>query len=323
MLLAFALAGVVAACARSVPAPVSYGTQSSVPIPAQKPTIAGAGQHQVTGGETIYTIAQANGVPLRALIDANQLRPPFDIYPGQVLNLPRPRAHDVVRGDTLYGISRDYGVDVTSLVQANGLRPPYNVYVGQRLRLPAPPGATIQVATAANRARAGNVPYPRLKPSAAQVAAAKVRPSTAAPPPRAASRFAWPVRGRILSRYGAKPGGLHNDGVNIAARRGDPVRAAENGVVVYVGNELKGFGNLVLIRHDDGWVSAYAHADELLVPKGATVRRGQVIAKVGASGGVDAPQLHFELRRGTRTVNPLRFLDTRQASLSGDDVARM
>lgn len=315
VLLAVALAGIVAACARSGPAPVTYGTQSSVPVPAQRPAAVMPDRHRVAAGETIYTIAQRHGLPLRDLIDANRLRPPFAIASGDVLNLPRPRAHDVVAGDTLYGISREYGVDVASLVRANGLRAPYNVYVGQRLKLPAPADAEIQVATAANVAQAGSVPYPRLKPAPGQMAAAKVRPTTTAPPPRAGSRFLWPVRGRILSRYGAKPGGLHNDGVNIAARRGAPVRAAENGVVVYVGNELKGFGNLVLIRHDDGWVSAYAHNDQLLVRKGATVRRGQTIAKVGTSGGVDAPQLHFELRRGTRTVNPLRYLDTRQAAL--------
>lgn len=120
--------------------------------------------------------------------------------------------------------------------------------------------------------------------------------------------FSWPVRGRILSTFGPKPDGLHNDGINIAARAGSPVIAAENGVIVYSGSELRGFGNLVLVRHADGWITAYAHLDRVLVRKGQQVKRGQAIATVGSSGGVDQPQLHFEIRRGTQAVDPAKFL---------------
>ncbi len=109
--------------------------------------------------------------------------------------------------------------------------------------------------------------------------------------------------------FGPKPGGLHNDGINIAAARNTPIRAAENGVVVYAGNELRGFGNLLLVRHADGWVTAYGHCEQLLVRRGAHVRRGQVIARVGSSGNVRTPQLHFEVRRGTRPVNPNEYLE--------------
>jgi murein DD-endopeptidase MepM/ murein hydrolase activator NlpD len=121
--------------------------------------------------------------------------------------------------------------------------------------------------------------------------------------------FQWPVQGHIVSDFGPKPGGLHNDGINIAAARGTPVQAAENGVVVYAGNELRGFGNLLLVRHADGWVTAYGHCDQLLVRRGQQVRRGQTIAKVGSTGNVRSPQLHFEVRRGTRPVNPNEFLE--------------
>ena len=114
--------------------------------------------------------------------------------------------------------------------------------------------------------------------------------------------------GRVISSFGAKSKGLRNDGINIAAPRGTPVRAAENGVVVYAGNELRGFGNLVLIKHSGGWVSAYAHNEDLAVRRGDKVRKGQRIARVGSSGGVTTPQLHFELRKGKRARDPRKYL---------------
>jgi murein DD-endopeptidase MepM/ murein hydrolase activator NlpD len=136
------------------------------------------------------------------------------------------------------------------------------------------------------------------------------------PPPRADSKFMWPVNGKIISRFGPKDGGLHNDGINISAPRGTRVVAAENGVVAYAGNELRGFGNLLLIKHADGWITAYAHNDQLLVQKGDKVVRGQAIARVGSSGNVSSPQLHFEIRRGAEPVNPMKYLGTQGASLS-------
>jgi len=123
------------------------------------------------------------------------------------------------------------------------------------------------------------------------------------------------VNGKIISSFGAKKGGLHNDGINIAAARGAPVRAAENGIVAYAGNELRGFGNLLLIKHADGWTSAYAHNDKLLVRRGDQVRRGQIIARVGSTGSVTSPQLHFELREGSEAIDPLRLLARQQAGL--------
>jgi len=121
----------------------------------------------------------------------------------------------------------------------------------------------------------------------------------------------WPLRGRLLSTFGAKGGGQFNDGINIAGRAGDPVRATETGIVAYAGNELRGYGNLLLIRHSGGWVSAYAHNREILVTKGQVVRRGQTVARVGRSGAVTRPQLHFELRRGPRAINPVPYLSKR------------
>jgi murein DD-endopeptidase MepM/ murein hydrolase activator NlpD len=135
---------------------------------------------------------------------------------------------------------------------------------------------------------------------------AKAEPAPAALPH--GTHFSWPLNGRVLTSYGPATGGGHNDGINIAAPRGTPIAAIEGGTVAYAGNELRGYGNLVLIKHADGWISAYAHCDELLVKKGDQVDRGKAIAKVGATGNVSEPQLHFELRRGKQPVDPRQFL---------------
>ncbi len=129
-------------------------------------------------------------------------------------------------------------------------------------------------------------------------------------PQRASSRFLRPVAGKVISAYGSKPDGLHNDGINIKAPKGTTVKAAENGVVVYAGNELKGTGNLILIRHDGRWMTAYAHLDQITIKRGDVIKRGQTIGTVGSTGSVDSPQLHFEVRRGTEAINPVRYLES-------------
>jgi murein DD-endopeptidase MepM/ murein hydrolase activator NlpD len=151
---------------------------------------------------------------------------------------------------------------------------------------------------------------PATAPPAASAARpeAAAKPATAASPARSSGTFSWPVRGRILAGFGAGPDGTHNDGINIAAPRGSPVQAVDGGVVAYAGNELRGYGNLILIKHPDGWISAYAHCDLILVKRGQKVARGQVIARVGSTGNVNAPQLHFELRRGDKPVDPRAYL---------------
>ena len=134
------------------------------------------------------------------------------------------------------------------------------------------------------------------------------------PDPMSGNSFRWPVQGRIISEFGTKPDGGHNDGIDVAVPQGTSVKAAENGVVAYAGNELKGYGNLVLIRHANNWVSAYAHNEEILVKRGDKVRRGQIIAKAGNTGSVSQPQVHFELRKGSRPVDPTKYMSQTQAS---------
>jgi murein DD-endopeptidase MepM/ murein hydrolase activator NlpD len=147
--------------------------------------------------------------------------------------------------------------------------------------------------------------------SASVVTPAAETPAAESPVKAAADAtpsFRWPVRGRIIAAYGPRPNGQQNDGINVAVPENTPIKAAEDGVVAYAGNELKGYGNLVLVRHANGYVTAYANAKELLVKRGDQIKRGQVIAKSGQSGNVDAPQLHFEVRKGSAPVDPMQFL---------------
>ncbi len=147
-------------------------------------------------------------------------------------------------------------------------------------------------------------------------------PSAPAAKPAAGANFLWPVKGRVIAGFGAGPDGTHNEGINIAAPRGAPVAATAGGVVVYAGNELRGYGNLILIKHPEGWISAYAHLDVILVKRGERVSRGQVIGRVGDTGSVNAPQLHFELRRADRAVDPLKFLAPRSTAATSSRLNR-
>jgi murein DD-endopeptidase MepM/ murein hydrolase activator NlpD len=277
------------------------------------------------------------------LIELNDLDPPYTLRTGQTIRVPNLPTHVVAEGETMSSVSRQYGVGVRALAETNHIGPPYRIVPGSRLLIPRAEGATPAVATA-NRTPAPHalqlppgmvdspapIPEPpaptsssahvlKLPPGmvdapADQAAAEPVPASLPVTPPasgkatRSGRGFQWPVHGEIASPFGSKPGGAQNDGVNIVARRGTAVHAAADGVVVYAGNELRGYGNLLLIRHADGWMSAYAHNDELLVGRGAHVKRGQVIAKVGGTGGVSSPQLHFELRHGGRPVDPMSVM---------------
>jgi len=308
--------------------PPSRGRAVSVPpaavqaAPAPRPegqavdgsarVFVGAESVTVGAGDTVYGISRRHQVSQRALIEINRLEPPYRLVPGQRLVLPRERAHSVARGDTLYSISRRYGIDMYELAQANQMESPFTIQVGQNLRIPAVPQAA--GATPAAVGGTGLQVEELAPPSTREGPALTMRtPPTAPvpapvtpPPPQTVDGdgFLWPTRGEVILEFGPQAKGLHNDGINIAAPRGTPVHASAGGVVAYAGNELRGFGNLLLIKHADGWVTAYAHNDELLVKRGDTVRRGQAIARVGSTGNVTRPQLHFELRRGRQAVDP-------------------
>jgi len=412
------------------------GESKSVATEVQTPV---NGHITVQRGDTVYALARNYGVPVRSIIDANNLEPPFALSPGQNLTLPAIKYHVAERGDTVYGVARTYGVSVTEVTQINNMQAPYTLSAGQEVRLPASagilggpqprvrmPGAAVQTAavtpavtrpvtmqptvTTASRtpttppvqaqntsppvvattqptrpvtpatpssptvatappstastkptappahttstkadpysdrnvasaqqnlpvepdpvasAQSQNLPPPPSATDSAAPPATATSPSTstgtqvAAVPPsnpnlpsetparEGGGTFLWPINGKVLSSFGPKENGLHNDGINLGAPRGTPIKVGDNGTVAYVGNELRGFGNLVLVRHADGWITAYAHCEEILVKVGEQVKRGQVVARVGSTGGVDQPQLHFELRKGKQPVNPRSYL---------------
>jgi murein DD-endopeptidase MepM/ murein hydrolase activator NlpD len=240
-----------------------------------------------------------------------------------------PSVHVVNHGDTLLSIARRNHVSVAELAKANNIDPQAKLKLGMKLTVPA--GKTAAVAPAAPVVVAAAQPAAALAPPATKLAAAtpagpqqtarlaqattKIEDTPAEAPVKAAEAtgalptFRWPVRGKVITSYGAKTNGKANDGINLAVPEGTPVKAAEDGVVAYSGNELKGYGNLVLVRHSNGYVTAYAHASELLVKRGDTIKRGQIIAKSGQSGEVGSPQLHFEIRKGSNPVDPLQFLN--------------
>ena len=260
----------------------------------------------VKKGDTYYQLSLRYQVPLRALLEANKARPPYVLSAGDRVKVPMQAFYEVQPKDTLYAISRRYKTDVASLAEMNGLQPPFAISIGQRLQVP---GRRQVVSGPKRKINRGRPAQPVAVKAASQTGLVK-KPSKAvvekamADAPRRVGRFQVPVKGKIISGFGPKEGGLHNDGINIAARSGTPIKAAENGVVVYTGNELRGYGNLLLLRHSDGWVTAYAHTSKFRVRPGDRVKQGQVIAEVGQTGNVDSPQLHFELRKGTRAVNP-------------------
>jgi murein DD-endopeptidase MepM/ murein hydrolase activator NlpD len=297
----------------------------------------------VMAGDTLYDISRRHNVNMRALIETNGIAPPYALNVGGKILLPPPNVHVVQRGETLYAVSRRYNVDVRSMALLNGLTRPWTVYPGDELLLPplardqarapvsqsqpvvvaavAPPPVAKPVATkpaVMDDKPIQLAPTPKPKPAAAVVPPPVVKPAPIASPPKPAPKpvqqqavgsrdFIWPVSGNVVKGYGAAGGG-RNDGVNIAAPKGTSIKAAAGGEVVYAGSELAGFGNLILIRHPGGWVTAYGHADTMTVREGDLVKQGQAIGTVGSTGNAGSPQVHFELRKGKEPVDPAGHL---------------
>ncbi len=314
------------------------GTQQPAPVSnfGQSPGAGSAGVHNALSGETVYGLSKRYNISVQDIIIVNELRAPFRLKEGQRVTLPPPQEYRVRDGDSLYTVSRLFNVNSSELAKLNRMQPPYTLRTGQVLRLPSLSRKAQKTPVMARMAPAYSpppqVPAPirgeALAPPPSAVSSAAIAPvpppdpratekppATAnkavltTPPPRSGTVFMRPVSGQIVSAFGPKKSGLHNDGINIGAARGTPVRAAENGVVVYAGNELKGSGNLVLLRHQGQWMTAYGHMDKMMVKRGQTVKRGETIGTVGSTGSVASPQLHFEVRRGTEALNPVNYIE--------------
>lgn len=269
----------------AVVAAPALASAPAVAAPVSKPVAAVAAApavHVVNRGDTLMSIAHRNHVPVAELARANNLDTSAKLSLGMKLNVPGAKSAAVA--STLQPVAAAPVQPVAAVAPATKMAavvPPQSARLAQ---------ATTNVTEE--------------KPVAAEAPAVKPGEATGALP-----TFRWPVRGKVITSYGAKTNGKSNDGINLAVPEGTPVKAAEDGVVAYSGNELKGYGNLVLVRHSNGYVTAYAHASELMVKRGDTIKRGQIIAKSGQSGEVGSPQLHFEIRKGSSPVDPLQFLN--------------
>jgi len=258
-------------------------TAAPVPAaPASKPVVTAATSvHVVNHGETLAGIAHRNHVSVAELARANNIDPSAKLRLGTRLTVPGAKTADAASAAP-------------------------QVLATQPIAAAAPAPATSRLALAATPHQSARLAQANPAPEPVEANSAAVKPGEAT---GALPTFRWPVRGKVITGYGAKTNGKANDGINLAVPEGTPIKAAEDGVVAYSGNELKGYGNLVLVRHSNGYVTAYAHASELLVKRGDPIKRGQVIAKSGQSGEVGSPQLHFEIRKGSQPVDPLQFLN--------------
>ncbi len=285
-------------------------------------TSVSATRYIVQSGDTLRSIGDRTGAGADMLALVNSIAPPYTIYSGQKLNVRAGRYHRVGTGETGIAIARAYGVSWQDVVTINGLTDPYILRAGQRLLLPEVAGETGD--RLAKRAAAFNLGIDDIvsggQPALAEGKSA-VRPITKAVskpsvqalavPKAFSGNFRWPMDGRLLSGFGSKGGGKVNQGLDIAAPRGTPIRAAASGVVSYSGNEIAVYGGLILISHGAGWVTAYGHADRIDVVRGQAVDAGQVIGLSGESGYVSEPQLHFEIRKELKPVNPVLHLPAR------------
>ncbi len=282
---------------------------------------AGNARHVVMPGESVYRLAKKYGVTPSAIVNANGLKRPYRLYAGQVVAIPVPVDAPMARPVQV----AQAGTSAPPMVAPPVPRSPTDSGGGSSARVGEVAVASLEplarpaaAPAAPMSAPAAPSPMPAWRPAPVS-AAAQREASEARPPSLSGDGFLWPVKGQVVSRFGEKPNGQRNDGINIAAPAGTAVRAAENGIVVYAGNQIAGFGNMLILRHAGGFITTYAHNERLDVTVGDKVRRGQVIAEVGSTGTVSTAQLHFELRKGTEPLNPLGHLVAPQRVVASSD----
>jgi murein DD-endopeptidase MepM/ murein hydrolase activator NlpD len=256
---------------------------------------------EVRANDTLYAVATRYQVTPQSVIEANGLQPPYNLRKGRALKLVPRRTHIVRPGDSVYVISQRYAVSQYQLAQLNFLKPPFELKIGQKLQLPNSLDFSVLDVGLPDGVSGTNIAQPA--PTKTSVPAAP-RKRFVAPSLAGSSGFSWPVQGEIIAEFGPSQRGVHNDGVNIAASEGASVGAAAKGRVAFVGTNIKSFGKLVLVKHDGGIITAYAHLGDISVTEGDIVTAGQSIGTIGRSGRVDSPQLHFEIRKSRQPVDP-------------------
>lgn len=321
-------------------APFKFKTGQRIKLPPPQ-------EYQAQNGDTVYSVSLLFGVNSSEIARLNNLKAPYSLHQGQVLRLPsvtrktqlykRPASAPIVMVEsevlvppqalqaqnhqmqtletqTLQKEDSDE-IDNEPMAQSTQKKPNSNAWA-----FDPPPQNGESKGLMSKQNDVTTPPKSFIKPQSENALfVQKEKPSftnNQKPlklvnnvPRRESSKFLRPVNGDVIDSFGVKNDGTYNDGINIKASKGTPVFAAENGVVVYAGNELKGSGNLILLRHEEQWITAYAHMSDMDVKKGDIVRRGQTIGEVGSTGSVSSPQLHFEIRRGLETLNPKNYME--------------
>ena len=241
---------------------------------------------KIVTGDTLASISKKYKVTKKELIRFNKIKYPYILKPGNLIKIPEPKSYKIKKGDTLYKIARCNFTNISEIKDKNNNINEKKLIVGSILNLPY---FSINKCKLKNKknAKKNNIKKRYIKSE---------------------EIFIWPVQGSIITNFGIQKGGRKNDGINIISVKGNPVRAAMDGKVIYRGNELLAWGNLIIIKHKNNWTTAYAHLDKLLVRKGEIIRTGDIIASVGATGNVDKTQLHFQVRKNSKPLDPIKFL---------------
>ena len=245
--------------------------------------------YKVKKGDNLYTIAKKNKISLKRIIEVNDISFPYKISPNQIIYLPLKRSHKIKKGETIYSISRKYGVDRYYLSKINNIKFENKIFAGEMLIIPD------------NNKKANFLKKESLKPKKKITKKADSNLDSKV-------NFIWPVKGKIILKFGEISSGFHNDGINIESKIDKPVSASADGKIIYTGNEIPGFGNLVLIKHKNNWITAYSHLNRINYKSGYIVKKGEKIGTIGKTGNVNSPQLHFEIRRGKKAFNPIKYL---------------
>ena len=260
--------------------------------------------YEVRKGDNLYSISRKLNLSISSLIKLNKIAPPYKIFPKQTLILPKQSFHKVKKGETLYSISRRYKTDVYSISKLNNLKNINSINEGQALKI----YGDLKIETKNNISNGNKANIKKIDSKKKSLKSVKKTTLNFEQTLNKNSKFIWPVKGKLISKYGKSSDGFFNDGININSKLNQEVSASNEGVIIYSGNEIPGYGNLVLIKHSQNWITAYAHLGKVSVEKGDKVKKGQIIGLVGKTGNVRKPQLHFEIRKGKEAVNPLNYL---------------
>lgn len=276
---------------------------------------------KIQQGDNLLRIALNNNSTLREIATINNIKPPYKVYVGQKIKVPvknnseiknspntkttNKEYYKVQKGDNLYSISRDTGISVGNLISYNNLKKPYNIYVGQKLYLKNRKNNTnnvVQKQAQENKqvTKLEKVEQPKTQPSSTSTNTQSTQQSSAL--------FAWPARGEIIKKFGKQTNGDYSDAIHIKAPLGTPILSANDGEVAYAGNELKGYGNIIIVKHNNGWLSIYGYCDTMKVKVKDKVSKGQTIGTVGQTGDINEPQLYFSIRKGRVVMDPMKYL---------------